>query len=595
MYGEVYNASSSDPRHIVLDQTVSKWELVNLNTNQSIVADASIGSGNQQLFSEYGFAVEVNQENPPAWDYVSNSANFDESNRLISSSIEFENEYNPWLGGVRDVDEEDGETSVTNTYLWGRNWIHAGSYISAANAVFNDIDGDPDGVFEDVVNGTWAPFRLVSPYLDGPGYSINTNFSSTTYTLPQSQLGNRMRNLQSIKVVITDDKSLWSRCVVLESQDNPVFAKGGTAKLDLRSDESVDKDGNPDGTGNGMGWFPGYAINKETGERLNIMFAEDSWLSSDNGDDMLWNPSTRIQTQIPTWANGSYYLGGKHFIYVHSSRYDECAQAKLDLASPSTKLSFFREMMWTSVPLLKEGYDLLSSDVTINIDVSREYREMIELDDTEYSDDITITTTPTSIKEFLTNYDRLYAYEITSISASDSVKINDNWRQANSLGDVYYVDNVSGGSQSSPVSMTVNYKKVNYPNYRFSTEGIAPTIMTEESQVDSVMDLINVVPNPYYAYSTYEGVENGGQLDTRVRITNLPDECVISIYTVNGSLIRQLNKDSQGASIDWDLKNQKGIPIASGAYIINVSVPSIGKERNLKWFGVLRPIDLDTF
>ena len=76
---------------------------------------------------------------------------------MISSSIEFENEYNPWLGGVRDIDEEDGETSVTNTYLWGRNWIHAGSYSSAANTVFNDIDGDPDGVFEDVVNGTWAP------------------------------------------------------------------------------------------------------------------------------------------------------------------------------------------------------------------------------------------------------------------------------------------------------------------------------------------------------------------------------------------------------------------------------------------------------
>ncbi len=144
--------------------------------------------------------------------------------------------------------------------------------------------------------------------------------------------------------------------------------------------------------------------------------------------------------------------------------------------------------------------------------------------------------------------------------------------------------------------MTVSYKKVNYPNYRFSTEGIAPTVMTEASQVDSVMDLINVVPNPYYAYSTYEGVENGGQLDSRVRITNLPDECVISIYTINGSLVKQLNKDSEGsASIDWDLKNQKGIPIASGAYIINVSVPSIGKERNLKWFGVLRPIDLDTF
>ena len=596
MYGEVYNASSSDPRHIVLDETVSKWELVNLNTNNSYVADATIGVGNQQLFNEFGFSIEVNQENPPSWDYYTDEANFDESNRLISSSIEFADEYNPWLGGVRDVDEEDGEVSVNNTYLWGRNWIRAGTYSAAANTVFNDIDGDPDGVFEDVVNGTWAPFRLVSPYIDGPGYSFNTDFSSSSYSFPQSQTGNKMRNLQSVKVVITDDKSMWSRCVVLESQDNPVFAKGGAAKLDPRSDESVDKDGNPDGSGTGMGWFPGYAINKETGERLNILFSEDSWLSSDNGDDMQWNPSSRVQTQIPTWANGSYYLGGKHFIYVHSSKYDECAQARQDLESTISKLSFFREMMWTSIPLLKEGYDLLSSEVTINIDVSREYREMVDIDDTEYTDDISITTTPTPIKDFLSNYDRLYAYEITSISASDSVKVNDNWKQSNNLGDIYYVDKVSGGSQSSPVTMTVSYKKVNYPNYRFSTEGIAPTVMTAESQVDSVMDLINVVPNPYYAYSTYEGVENGGQLDTRVRITNLPDECVVSIYTINGSLIKQLNKDSEGsASIDWDLKNQKGIPIASGAYIINVSVPSIGKERNLKWFGVLRPIDLDTF
>ena len=44
----------------------------------------------------------------------------------------------------------------------------------------------------------------------------------------------------------------------------------------------------------GMGWFPGYAIDIETGERLNIVFAEDSWLTSDNGNDMLWNPTSNI-------------------------------------------------------------------------------------------------------------------------------------------------------------------------------------------------------------------------------------------------------------------------------------------------------------
>ena len=32
----------------------------------------------------------------------------------------------------------------------------------------------------------------------------------------------------------------------------------------------MNKDGNPDGTGTGMGWFSGY-INKETGERLDIV------------------------------------------------------------------------------------------------------------------------------------------------------------------------------------------------------------------------------------------------------------------------------------------------------------------------------------
>ena len=226
----------------------------------------------------------------------------------------------------------------------------------------------------------------------------------------------------------------------------------------------------------------------------------------------------------------------------------------------------------------------------------REYREMNDVDETEYTDNITITTSANQLNDYLSNYDQLYAYEITSISASDSVKVNDEWRQGGSLGDIYYVDKVSGGTQSTPVTMSVSYKKVNYPNYRFSTTGIAPTILTEESQVDSVMDLINVVPNPYYAYSTYEGVENGGQLDSRVRLTNLPEQCVISIYSLDGSLVKKLNKDSEGsATIDWDLKNQKGIPISSGAYIINVSVPSLGKEKNLKWFGVLRPIDLDTF
>lgn len=593
-YGDVYNASSTDPRSIVLDPVVSRWELVNLSDGQSYLSDASIFLDNQQLFSSLGFSIQINQNNPPDWDYFQNIADYEENNGLISSSIVFEDEYNPWLGGVRDIDDEDGEVTADNTFLWGRNWIHAGEYAAdPANAtVFDDYSTDPDGVFENVVNGTWAPYRLVSYYLDGPGYDPNQAYAG----LPNQQSGNRLRDLQSVKIVYTDDQSMWSRCVVLEAQDNPSYSEGGVNKMDLRAGESVGKDGAPDGTGIGMGWFPGYAINKETGERLNIMFSEDSWLQADNGRDMVWNPSSRVTSNIPTWANGSFYLGGKHFVYVHSSKYDECAQANIAVSgSAIDKREFFKDMMWVSVPLLNTGYDLLSSDVEINIDVSREYRLSGDVDETEFTESFEITNDRTPLKDFLQNYDQLFAYDIVSISSSDSVLIDNVWRQAGSLGDVFYTSTVASASQSS-VTLDVTYSKTNYPNYRFSTTNLVPTELTSDEAVDSVVDLINIVPNPYYAYSTYEGIENGGQLDNRVRITNLPAECVISIYSLNGSLVNRLFKDSDGsATIDWDLKNQKGIPIASGAYIINVNIPSIGKEKNLKWFGVMRPIDLDTF
>ena len=55
----------------------------------------------------------------------------------------------------------------------------------------------------------------------------------------------------------------------------------------------------------GMGWFPGYAIDTQTGERLNMAFGEDSWLSADNGRDMIWNPSSSVN-----------YVGGQHWVYV---------------------------------------------------------------------------------------------------------------------------------------------------------------------------------------------------------------------------------------------------------------------------------------
>ncbi len=43
--------------------------------------------------------------------------------------------------------------------------------------------------------------------------------------------------------------------------------------------------------------------------------------------------------------------------------------------------------------------------------------------------------------------------------------------------------------------------------------------------------------------------------------------------------------------LDWDMKNTKGIPVASGVYLFHVVAPDLKEERTLKWFGVNRKFD----
>jgi hypothetical protein len=120
-------------------------------------------------------------------------------------------------------------------------------------------------------------------------------------------------------------------------------------------------------------------------------------------------------------------------------------------------------------------------------------------------------------------------------------------------------------------------------------DNIAAIKQDQETAVNA-LDIIRVVPNPYYAFSSYET----SQIDNRVKVTNLPKSCTVKIFTLDGTLVRSLRKDDETTWIEWDLKNQARIPIASGMYVIHVNAPGIG-DKIIKWFGVLRPLDLDTF
>ena len=117
------------------------------------------------------------------------------------------------------------------------------------------------------------------------------------------------------------------------------------------------------------------------------------------------------------------------------------------------------------------------------------------------------------------------------------------------------------------------------------------------------MRAINAVPNPYYGYSPYET----SQFSTTVKITNLPAVCTVTIYSLDGKFIRQYKRNEVRTPIDtrsnpallssqivpdleWDIKNSKGIPVASGVYLIHIDAPGLG-SRVLKWFGVQRKFD----
>ncbi|MBI1286646.1 MAG: T9SS C-terminal target domain-containing protein [Flavobacteriales bacterium] len=473
--------------------------------NSTIVyADKPVGmsNGNEQLIPEWGLSVFLEQSIDPG--------NEDAGNGLIAGRISYSGT-NFWLTGISDV---DGTSPL--------NWIRSGSVSGT------DYLGDKNQVYEKVLNGTWAPWKLAS-HADSVMSPTWSKFKSL----------NKLENLASVDIEITSDKSKWTRCPVLEIGDDFVPTIGDAKRFNLRMSPSVDKDGKPDGSGTkGMGWFPGFAINVETGERLNMAFSEDSWLQQNNGADMLWNPTDQLfdGNFDPDLANPfvNPIFGGGHYIYVFGHNgdsptddvpaYDEGAYIFGKLSENDynpgdpAKRRVFKDAMWVGMPLLAQNSTLFENVVNIEIRVTKPYRQ----------------------------------------------NFSPGWSVAQPEND-------------------------NLPMYTFSTADFA-TVVDDNPTAKSALDLIRAVPNPYYAHSDYEQ----SQLQNIVKIVNLPKTCTVSIYTVNGILVRQFKKDSPITSLDWDLNNHKRIPVASGVYLIHIDAPGIG-EKVIRWFGSIRQLDLNAF
>ncbi|MFA6923099.1 MAG: T9SS type A sorting domain-containing protein [Bacteroidales bacterium] len=562
---------------------LASWNLINETTGAVYNSEKTIKVSNEQLIPEIGLSVTI-QQNPLAiigstyfYNLLWGNANIVDNynNGVIMSSITYADSTKKWLSGVPDIDGIPGSF----------NWIRSGTATSNCG-LDCDYSGDANQVFEKLVQqtvlvngnfysgGTWAPYYFTSHYNSGDGWQYA---GGPQYRELQSSLSKiLMKNLAGVDIVLTPDKSKWSRCPVIEMCDDFSLSEGNANVFDIRKHKSVDKNGNTDPSNtastdpnspnfisaNGMSWFPGYAINVETGERLNIVFGEDSWQISDNGRDMLFNPTSNILAKLG--LNAPVIFGGKHYIYVFghskyfthkfkwqiSPSYDYGKWLYTKFSEPSVGTTKHKDTiamalesaMWVGIPLAMPGQEWLSNEAKIRIRVIKPYQKNYAISGNGESEKWAYTQTGGPV---------------------DTTR-------------VYY------NYGSGPINN-------NFPAYRFSTSDIA-TVKNDLPTAKTACDLIGIVPNPYYGFSGYET----SQADNRVKIINLPKKCQISIYTVNGVLVRRFNKDEEKTSIDWDLKNTAGIPIASGLYIIHVNIDGVC-ERTIKWYGALRPIDLENF
>ena len=100
---------------------------------------------------------------------------------------------------------------------------------------------------------------------------------------------------------------------------------------------------------------------------------------------------------------------------------------------------------------------------------------------------------------------------------------------------------------------------------------------------DTTLDTIKVVPNPYVVRSRYNETLNS----RKMRFTNLPQECRISIFTITGEIVKVLDHSSQFDGNEWwDLRTENNQEVVPGLYIYHVESKN-GKEKIGK-FAVIR-------
>jgi hypothetical protein len=105
--------------------------------------------------------------------------------------------------------------------------------------------------------------------------------------------------------------------------------------------------------------------------------------------------------------------------------------------------------------------------------------------------------------------------------------------------------------------------------YEFTTKK-QDYVATQEIDLDK----IRVVPDPYVVANVYET----NQFGKKLMFNHLPNECKISIFTVAGDHVADVDHSDGKGYEYWDMRTVNGQYIAYGSYVYVVSIPNGQKK-----------------
>ena len=430
-------------------------------------------------------------------------------------------------------------------------------------SVNSEVNLNPDAIL-DCDNFTLSePDYLIEchelSYLDDLNYASNwtsffdgvrMRFDNSLRDEPKGTIGAALKDIysypdSSIAQVLTEDDSFYGKIVLKYAQN--AFSKKPSYEYELELSESFVDTAFFNTTGGSANSFnhldecgstfgtllPFRVKNLTTGNYVKVSH-------SDNG---IWND---VATDIPSWfttpGDNSTHPGSKDCIW-----------------SPGEWITF-----WDDV---KVG-DSESTQEIITFKLEFSFNQFMV---SNYKSD----RCPT-----VADYEATTTYPLGSCVssnghvwyASSDIRPSDNNGQGFTPNEWYDDDDVLTEVNGNPWEIIypwTNTDKVVIKPQKWFVDGdywIADMSMLGDTEVVTEDDISNVsvVPNPYIISSRFNESENGN----RIRFTNLPQQCMINIYTISGEFVKTINhNDNFKGSVFWDLKNTSGRNVAPGLYI----------------------------